>query len=164
MNQKDNFSEFKIKTLVGNTDVIDATIYLWTEEKENPTITDYVKEETYKLEGTNQLYIMEYKDEQNNYLKVDSERISISFYSLRKLLEIKNVKLLIKGARIDCYMIPRLQYSIKAQPLILGKRASYPEGLVYIFDKEEDVSKIVSVDEQMKYYDRWIESIIGVPY
>ena len=61
-------------------------------------------------------------------------------------------------------MIPRLQYSIKAQPLILGKRASYPEGLVYIFDKEEDVSKIVSVDEQMKYYDRWIESIIGVPY
>ena len=87
MNQKDNFSEFKIKALVENADVIDATIYLWTEEKENPTITDYVKEETYTLEGTNQLYIMEYKDKQNNYLKVESERISISFYSLRKLLE-----------------------------------------------------------------------------
>ena len=164
MNQKDNFSEFKIKALVGNTDIIDATIYLWTEKKENPTITNYVKKETFTPNGTVKLYVMEYKDLQNNYLRVESHRISISFYSIRKFLEDKDIKLLIKGARIDCYMIPRLQYSIKAQPLILGKRASYPEGLVYIFDKEEDVSKIASVDEQMKYYDRWIESIIGVPY
>ena len=87
MNQKDNFSEFKIKTLVGNADVIDATIYLWTEEKENPTITDYVKEETFTPNGTVKLYVMEYKDLQNINLRVESHRISKSFYSIRKLLE-----------------------------------------------------------------------------
>ena len=164
MNQKDNFSEFKIKTLVGNADVIDATIYLWTEEKENPTITDYVKEETFTPNGTVKLYVMEYKDLQNNYLRVESHRISKSFYSIRKLLEDKDIKLLIKGARIDCYMIPRLQCSIIAQPLTLGKRTSFSDKLVYIFDKEEDVPKIASVDEQMKYYRQWLESIRGVPY
>ena len=61
-------------------------------------------------------------------------------------------------------MIPRLQCSIIAQPLTLGKRTSFSDKLVYIFDKEEDVPKIASVDEQMKYYRQWLESIIGVPY
>ncbi|GIM57757.1 hypothetical protein CAPN006_21490 [Capnocytophaga canimorsus] len=164
MDQKDNFSEFKIRSLVGTTNIVNATIYLWTEEKENPTITDYVTRETYTLNGTNQLYIIEYKDEQNNYLKIESERVSISFYSIRKLLENKNIKLLIKGARFDCYMIPRLQCSIKAQPLTLGKRTSFSDDLVGIFDKEEDVSKIVNVDEQIKYYYQWAESIKGIPY
>ncbi len=114
--------------------------------------------------GIYDIFFIEYTNGQGMIVQNSSDRLSNAFYGLSRKLEGANVKMLIKGCSLGYYMIPRLQYSIKAVELKLGKRVDAQTTTVCIFDAEFDVNKIVKVSDIENYYKEWIESIKGMSY
>jgi hypothetical protein len=163
MDEKESLQTFNVKCIDYRNEINDSTVQVWYKTIENPEVYDIVYDKLYKFSGNFRIYCLEYRDTKGNVFQNESDRLSNAFYGLCKKLEKHKIKLLIKGCNIDYYMIPRLQYSIKAIKLILGKRTDKNDTLIMIFDLEEDLSKIVTVDEQLQFYNKWLESIKGTP-
>lgn len=79
--------------------------------------------------------------------------------SLRSKLDVLGIKILCNGARIDAYPSPMLQSSGARKVYItaLGRQA-LRENLVNIFD-EALPDKIGTVEQQIDYHNKWIESL-----
>ncbi|TWP23666.1 hypothetical protein ETU10_05390 [Apibacter muscae] len=144
--------------------ILDASINIWTENIENPTIYDIVENKKYEFQGKYEVFFLEYHDETGNSLKNYSDRIGSAFYGLCIKIEQIELKLLIKGCVLSNYIIPRLQYSIYTTHLTLGKRIDKEFVRINLFDPEEDVNQIATVQEQKAYYNQWLKSIEGLPY
>jgi hypothetical protein len=163
MTERQNLQNFKIECL-SNDKYLNATIRIWIEKIENPTVNDIITDKTYNFQGKYYIFFVEYQDENGLILKNESDRINNAFYGLCKKVENENIKMIIKGCSLGYYMIPRLHNSIKTIKLTLGERVDSQAEVVCIFDPEEDVNKIVTIDKIIKYYNEWLETIKGLPY
>ncbi len=164
MDNKEKLQTFEVKYINSANVINKSTIKCWFEAREDPEVYDLVYDKHYNFKGKFRIYVLEFIDEKENIFSNESDRLSNAFYGLCKKLEKNKIKLLIKGCNIDHWMIPRLQNSIKTVKLTLGKRTTTNDPIVMIFEPEDDLNKIATVDEQLEYYDKWLESIKGVPY
>lgn len=164
MEKKEEQRTFEVRYMDSKNKIGKATVECWFETRENPEVCDLVYGKQYKFEGRFRIFVLEFTDEKGAVVGNESDRLSNTFYGLRKKLEGEGIKLLIKGCNVDYWMIPRLQYSMKAIKLTLGKRTSTDDPTAGIFEPEEELNKIATVDEQLKYYDKWLESIKGLPW
>lgn len=100
---------------------------------------------------------------------IDGEKIcnkSENFFSAllntRKELEKENIQIICNGAAKNIYPSP-MQMSMgsgrKAYKLYMGKQAKNSD-VVDIFDCDESL-EFVNIEEQSKYYDEWLKSIMG---
>ena len=165
MNNRENFRSFNIECLDLQDKVFKAVINVWTENIDNPIIDDVVENKKYEFQGEYQIFFLEYRDETGIHYVNFSDRVSNAFYGLCKKIEQRKIKLLIKGCSLGYYMIPCLQYSIYTTPLILGRRIEKRFMRISIFEPENDVKNVVTIEKQKNYYNTWLESIKGLtPY
>jgi hypothetical protein len=82
----------------------------------------------------------------------------LALVAIRKELEEREAKILCKGSQLNVYPSGAALSSLKAYELELGKSVGR-ENLVVIFDPVPDVSLIASIDEQKRFYNRWLESV-----
>ena len=97
--------------------------------------------------------------EELNISKIEGSDLFDCLLSLRSRLDILGIKILCNGARIDAYPSPMLQSSGARKVYIteIGKQA-IRENLVNIFD-ESDADKVGTVDQQINYHNKWIDSL-----
>jgi hypothetical protein len=95
---------------------------------------------------------------------VDDVYPFVALQKMRLELGKRNALLMCKGARTDVYPSGGQMSGVGALQLVMGRRAKTPDDVVNIFDPEDDVSKLGTVDEQKAYYSQWVESISGLPY
>lgn len=164
MNVKNNLETFHIKCLGQNKKNISATIEIWTEKIENPEIEDTIDNKTYNFKGIFKIFFIKYSDETGKVDINKSDRLSNAFYGLRKKIEKTGIRMIIKGCNINFYMIPQLQYSTKAVELKLGERFHRENRKFSIFQSEEDISTITTIEEQINFYNKWAQSIKEIPY
>ena len=164
MNNKENFESFNINCLDSKNRSIEATIGIWTQKIDDPEITDLIFNKKYKFNGTYKIYFIEYIDELGNIFENSSDRLSNAFYGLCTKVEKNSIKMLIKGCSYGYFMIPRANYSLYTVKLDLGERLSKNPIKVNIFTPKDSSDKIVTVMELHEYYDKWLESIKGLPY
>jgi hypothetical protein len=148
MNNRENFQSFNINCLNSQNRKFKATINIWTENINNPFIDDIFENKKYEFQGKYQIYFFEYLDETGIRYINFPDRVSNAFYGLCKKIEKTEIKLLIKGCSLGYYMIPRLQYSIYTTPLILGRRIEKELSRISIFEPENDVKKIVTIENK----------------
>ncbi len=90
-----------------------------------------------------------------------SENFFLALLNLRRELEKENIQVICNGAAKNIYQSP-MQMSMgsgrKAYKLCMGKQARNSD-LVDIFDCDEDL-EFVNIEEQSKYYDEWLKSIM----
>lgn len=163
-NINENLKTYDIECSNSNQKKINATINIWIEKKMNPEIQDIIENKIYKFSGQYDIYIIKYQDEDGNHFIANSDRLNNAFYSLCKLVENENIRMLIKGCHLQYYMIPRLKNTIYCTPLTLGKRLENNFLKINIFDFELDINKIVNIQRQKKYYEEWLDSIKGTTY
>ncbi len=164
MDKKEKQQTFGVKYMDSENVINKSIIKCWFEIKENPEIYDLVHDKYYNFKGKFRIYFLEFIDEKGNIFSNKSDRLSNAFYGLCKKLEIEGIKLLIKGCNIDYWMIPRLQYSIKSIKLTLGKRTTIDDPVVMIFESEDNLNNIATVDKQLEYHNKWLESVKDLPY
>ncbi|QYN42103.1 hypothetical protein [Gilliamella sp. ESL0443] len=155
---------FQIECLNSNGLKIKATINLDIKQEKNPTIIDLKTREPYTFQGDYKVYYFIYNDEEGRTFKEKDIRTSDAFYKLYKDTDSYNIKMLIKGCSIDYYMVKFLKNTLYAMKLSLGERVDYKTTKVSIFSSEEDIEKVVTLEEQNAYYNQWLKSIEGLPY
>ena len=114
----------------------------------------------------NELLIYETDEEIVLNMKIDDitylsngEYIFEALQNLRKKIENKNIMLLCNGAVVNIYpsLMQKETGGTKAYKLVLGEQASL-KNVVDIFDYDEKL-EIGTVDEQEKFYKKWLMSI-----
>ena len=164
MNNKENCQSFNLACLDSKNQSIKATISLWTQKTDDPEIYDLILNKKYKFTGSYTIYFIKYMDELGNIFVNSSDRLSNAFYGLCTKVEKNNIKMLIKGCSYGYFMIPRANYSLYTVKLDLGERLSKNPIKINIFSPEESSDKIITVMELHQYYQKWLESIKGIPY
>ncbi|TWP31587.1 hypothetical protein ETU08_00560 [Apibacter muscae] len=164
MNTQENFQSFNIECLNSKDSRIKAIINIWTNKEINPTIVDIDTKKPYTYQGIFEVTYIEYKDSENvSFLTKDIRKFE-AFYKLYKQTENKNIRMLIKGCSIENYMVKFLVNTLFTMKLEMGVRVDYSTPTIGIFEEEEDVNQIATVQEQKAYYHRWLKSIEGLPY
>lgn len=164
MNNRENFQSFNIECLDLQDKVFKAVINVWTEKKTNPTITNISTKKSLTYQGIYDVVCMEYKDSRQKKIKIEDIRTFEAFYTLYSVTEIENIRMLIKGCSLEYYMVKFLTNTLLTMKLNLGQRVDYSTPTISIFEPENDVKNIVTIEKQKNYYNTWLESIKGLPY
>ncbi len=94
-------------------------------------------------------------------IKIENDNFFDALKELRKVLEKENIQILCNGAAKNVFP-SSMQFSMgntrKAYKLSYGKQAKL-EDMVDIFEFEEGL-EFVSVDEQLQFYNQWINSVM----
>ena len=94
-------------------------------------------------------------------IKIENDNFFDALKELRKVLEKENIQIMCNGAAKNVFPSP-MQFSMgntrKAYKLSYGKQATL-EDMVDIFECEDGL-EFVGVDEQLDFYNKWVNSII----
>ena len=128
----------------------------WRKEENNIEIQDINILNNGKIEK-NKLFLSEI--ERAIYFS-KSDNIFDSVLELRKKLELKNIYLLCNASVINVYPsgMQKEFGGTKAYKLQMGKQAVLAD-VVDIFDYNSEL-KIGSVEEQKKFYENWLKSLV----
>lgn len=100
--------------------------------------------------------IMKYRDD-DLYWEARDYYVYTSFLLLRRFLEPQGKQLLCKGCAINVRPSGNLMNSSGAYQMTMGKELE-PGDVVDIFDPEEDISKIASIETQQVFLKQWAAS------
>ena len=115
----------------------------------------------------NKLFLLEIEDEINLKIEIKNviyfskgDNIFDSIVELRKKLESKDIYLLCNASVVNIYPSPMQKDfgGTKAYKLQMGKQAVLAD-VVDIFDYNSEL-KIGSVEEQKKFYENWLKSLV----
>lgn len=132
-------------------------------KKNNPTITNISTKKSFTYRGIYDVVCMKYKDSRKKF-KIEDIRTFEAFYTLYLVTEIENIRMLIKGCSLKYYMVKFLTNTLLTMKLNLGQRVDYNTPTISIFEPENDVKNIVTIEKQKNYYNTWLKSIRGLPY
>lgn len=153
----EDFQKFKICCLNSNKEQITAEIKCWKEVQRNITFDDVFY--PYII-----LHYFEYKDDNGLIEKSSGSRVGDAFNDLYAKLQNKDVKMLVKGCSLKYYKVKHTYNTLYTHQLNLGERVDYKSPKVNIFETETDITQVVTMEEELKYYKKWLESIIDIPY
>jgi len=138
----------------------------WRKEENNIEIQDINILNNGKIEK-NKLFLLEIEDEINLKIEIKNviyfskgDNIFDSIVELRKKLESKDIYLLCNASVVNIYPSPMQKDfgGTKAYKLQMGKQAVLAD-VVDIFDYNSEL-KIGSVEEQKKFYENWLKSLV----
>lgn len=138
----------------------------WRKEENNIEIQDINILNNGKIEK-NKLFLLEIEDEINLKIEIKNviyfskgDNIFDSIVELRKKLESKDIYLLCNASVVNIYPSPMQKDfgGTKAYKLQMGKQALLAD-VVDIFDYNSEL-KIGSVEEQKKFYENWLKSLV----
>ena len=138
----------------------------WRKEENNIEIQDINILNNGKIEK-NKLFLLEIEDEINLKIEIKNviyfskgDSIFDSIVELRKKLESKDIYLLCNASVVNIYPSPMQKDfgGTKAYKLQMGKQAVLAD-VVDIFDYNSEL-KIGSVEEQKKFYENWLKSLV----
>ena len=138
----------------------------WKKEENNIEIQDINILNNGKIEK-NKLFLLEIEDEINLKIEIKNviyfskgDNIFDSIVELRKKLESKDIYLLCNASVVNIYPSPMQKDfgGTKAYKLQMGKQAVLAD-VVDIFDYNSEL-KIGSVEEQKKFYENWLKSLV----
>ena len=87
--------------------------------------------------------------------------VFVLFCRLRNFLLEKDKILLCKGCMLNVHPLPFQIMGINGLVLTMGKQIDREKDAVCLFDEELEIDKIVSVEEQHKFYKEWWKSVMG---
>ncbi|MDM1409040.1 hypothetical protein [Myroides sp. DF42-4-2] len=157
LNYKINMQEYIIECLYFDKKK-PAKIFVWEEEEENPSIIEYKDNTTFQYIGSFKVLHIKYIDDINE-IEVSDIRTYEAFCKLVKNLEAKNIRMLIKGCSLQYSMVKALKSTMFTVKLRLGNEINFQKDKVNIFEKEMDVSKIVTLEEQDAFFNKWLDSL-----
>ena len=138
----------------------------WRKEENNIEIQDINILNNGKIEKK-KLFLLEIEDEINLKIEIKNviyfskgDNIFDSIVELRKKLESKDIYLLCNASVVNIYPSPMQKDfgGTKAYKLQMGKQAVLAD-VVDIFDYNSEL-KIGSVEEQKKFYENWLKSLV----
>ena len=138
----------------------------WRKEENDIEIQDINILNNGKIEK-NKLFLLEIEDGINLKIEIKNviyfskgDSIFDSIVELRKKLESKDIYLLCNASVVNIYPSPMQKDfgGTKAYKLQMGKQAVLAD-VVDIFDYNSEL-KIGSVEEQKKFYENWLKSLV----
>ena len=138
----------------------------WKKEESNIEIQNIEILNNGKVEKS-KLFLLEFEDEINLKIEIKNviyfskgDNIFDSIVELRKKLESKDIYLLCNASVVNIYPSPMQKDfgGTKAYKLQMGKQAVLAD-VVDIFDYNSEL-KIGSVEEQKKFYENWLKSLV----
>ena len=84
----------------------------------------------------------------------------MSLKHIREVMEKENILLIVNGSRKDVYPSGMSLVGDKAYVLTIGKPGLLKD-LVNIFDEPNEIGLIGTVEEQLKYHNEWVKSILN---
>lgn len=138
----------------------------WKKEENNIEIQNINILNNGKIEK-NKLFLLEIENEINLKIEIKNviyfskgDNIFDSIVELRKKLESKDIYLLCNASVVNIYPSPMQKEfgGTKAYKLQMGKQAVLTD-VVDIFDYNSEL-EVGSVEEQKKFYENWLESLI----